>query len=533
MTDRRLRVLSGTGADVTADMASLIAVLDSARVTVRFGSKSTWQQQAMVIMLVDLLGRLLPCIDVIVDGGLAAAPELPPGADLLRDRIDQARRNGGLPRLDGSSTGAVVVLDVGCCDADQSADLHVDGHGWQSYLGTAPSRLADRPDSPTVVGPLAAACRAAVAVMARVLAPHSVAAARALEVTPEGCYSSALTYEYSTDPLDEPVVSSTNVDGWLVGAGSVGGAVAYTIAYTPGAHGELAIIDPQALEDHNPDRALLATASAAEAGEVKVAVAEAALAHHGGLTVHSFQGTVTAFHAQQERETAPPVVVAAVDSARSRRAVQDCLPLEVINAACHPNEIMVSGHRTDDGPCVCCLHMDDVLDAKHITWRLIADKTGLPREMVIGLVTNSVPLQETHIAGIERNMGLNAGSLRSYLGRTLLELWRGGLLYGVTPVTSATGAVVAVAAPYITALAGVLAAGELLKAGAGASASEYRLGPAGPASVYREDPAAGAALSMTSNPPRFRTSECLCRSPRRLRIMRQRYGLDVPAVATE
>lgn len=533
MTDRRLRVLIGSGTDVTADMASLIAALDSARVSVTVASELTWQQQAMVIMLVDLLGRLLPRIDVILDDGLAAAPELPPGADLLRDRIDQARRNGGLPRFDGSSAGAAVALVVGRSDGDQPADLHVDGHGWQSYLGTAPSRLSDRPDTPIVVGPLAAACRAAAAVMARVLAPYSVAAMRAVNATSEGCYSSALTYEHSTDPLNEPVVSSNKVNGWLVGAGSVGGAIAYAIAFTPGAHGELAIIDPQALEDHNTDRALLATAAAAETGEVKVAIAETALAHHRGLTVHPFRGTVTAFHAEQERETALPVVVAAVDSAQSRRAIQDCLPLEVINAACHPNEVMVSGHRTDDGPCVCCLHMDDILDATRITWRLIADKTALPREMVIHLVTNSVPLQEKHLAGIEKNMGLNPGSLRSYLGRTLLELWRGNLLYGVTPVTSATGAAVTVAAPYITALAGVLAAGELLKDGAGDSASEFRLGPAGPASVYREDPAAGAALSMTSNPPRFRTSECLCRSPRRLRIMRQRYELDNPAAVTE
>lgn len=524
MSDRRLRVLSGSGSGADADMSSLIGVLDSARITVRVPDEPTWQQQALLITLVDLLGRLLPRVAVIVDSALPAAPQLPPGPALLRGRVEDARAHGGLTTPEGDATGTTVIVQIGVDDLARPADLHTDGHGWQSYLGTEPSRLTDRAETSTVVGPLAAACRAAAAVMCRVLTTNSTAAAHAILATPPSCYSSALTYDWSPNPLEEPVMTSTAVRALLVGAGSVGGAAVYTLGYTPGIHGDLTVIDPQCLEDHNPDRALLATAAAAVAHRPKVDVAVDTLAHHERLVVIPHQGTVTGYHATLDRSTALPVVLAAVDSAHSRRAIQDCLPLEVINAACHPHEITVSGHCTDDGPCVCCLHMADVLNRDRVTARLIARKTGIPERAVFGLLAGSIPLTDTHIAGIEQNIGLAHGALAGYTGRTLLQLWREQLLYGVTPVTSDTGATVVVAAPYITALAGVLAAGELLKVG-NPSAAELRLGPTGHAIVYREDPAAGASYRMLSKPDRWPTSECLCRSARRLRIMRERYGL--------
>ena len=152
-----------------------------------------------------------------------------------------------------------------------------------------------------------------------------------------------------------------------------------------------------------------------------------------------------------------------MDSPDSRPAIQDCLPRDLLNAACHPTEVTVSAHRTGKGPCVCCLHMKDVLDGERIKARLIAAATGFPFEMVVGLMITSAPLTDQHLRGIERHNGLTHFALRDYAGSTLEELFDRRLMYGATPVQTGGGGIVAVAAPWVTALTGFLLAGEALK----------------------------------------------------------------------
>lgn len=521
MTDRRLRLIAAAEADATA----LAAVLDDARIRVLMPARPGWAHQVLLISLVDLLGRLFPRITVDLDGEPAAASVLPPGAALLRHRVDAALANGGLRQPEGPGADEEIVVHIGPAASSDRAVLHVDGRGWISYLGTSPSRLSDEPAPPVAVGPVVAACRAAAAVTSRVLAPISTAAARAVAATPDSCYSSALTYTVDTDPIVEPSVHASNIEAVLVGAGSVGGAAAYTLAFTPELSGRLTIVDPQQLEEHNPDRALLATAAAA-AGELrKVDVAVRALAHHEPrLIVSGHFGTITDYHGTLDRDDPLPLVLAAVDSAPARRAIQDCLPLEVVNAACHPQEFTVSGHRTDDGPCVCCLHMADVLDRNSVKVRVLAGDTGLNERMVTELLIRELPLADAHIAGIEKHRQVPAGSFARYRGATLEDLWRDQLLYGVTRVRTANGTTAAVAAPYLTALAGVLLAAEALKAAA-PEAAPYRLGRSGPAIRYIENPTAGPGHARLDNPERWPGSECLCRSARRLRLLRTRYAL--------
>jgi hypothetical protein len=291
----------------------------------------------------------------------------------------------------------------------------------------------------------------------------------------------------------------------------------------PGLHGRLVVVDPQTLEEHNPARALLATATAAAVGAGKAAAAAEALGHHDALEVTAVAATVTAWHATLPRQEPLPLMLVAVDSADARRAIQDCLPLNLLNAACHPLEITVSGHRTDDGPCVCCLHMEQVLDTQNVRKRLIARATGMPESQVNELMVRPVPLTAMHLRRIEQVRGLPAGALARYERQSLLELWRAELMYGAVPVTTAGGGTVAVAAPYVTALTGVLLAGEALKASSGVE-PRFRLGPGGLAIKYEEHVAGGPVNGLLTGPPRWPTSECLCRSTRRLRLTHQLYG---------
>jgi len=98
------------------------------------------------------------------------------------------------------------------------------------------------------------------------------------------------------------------------------------------------------------------------------------------------------------------------------------------------------------------------------------------------------------------------------------------ILYGETEVTTSSGTRVAVAAPFVTALAGVLLAGEAFKRMTPALRAGA-LGPRGAAIRYWENPYASHNGWLDKSVPR--SSVCLCRSVRRLRMMSNLYGLDL------
>lgn len=515
VTDPRLRVTQRGPAGEDA----IIAALDDATVRLLVqGDADRRDSQLTLLAMVDLLGRVFPRIDVI-GADTAAHPELPPGPPSLADRLTHARANGVDP-LDPSEQPTVTVA-IG--RVDDPADLYIDAAGWQSYLGTEPSRLDVAPDA-VAVGALAAACRGAAHAFAAVT--HSLFTAIA---PPAAVYSSALTWRHSPRPLDDPPTPTLGpLEAALVGAGSVGGSAVYTLARTPKLNGALDIIDPQTLEPGNFDRALLAGRLVAAGRPDKTAVAAAALEHLApALDVRPHHMTVGQFVASRPRETPLPLVLCAVDSARARRSLQDCLPLEVINAACWPQEIALSGHVTDNGPCVCCLHMRDLLDAEKIQAKLIAIATGMNFLDVVVMLAQRVPLHIHALRFIEIRTGRPDGSLAAYAGRPLIELWREQLLYGAATLRAADGTVAVVAAPWVTALAGILLAGEALKT-TSAQLAPWRLAPlaGSPAIKYSENPYNNPSDALLTRPERWEGDECLCRSPRRLELLRRRYGLQ-------
>lgn len=476
-----------------------------------------WRHQLLALALVDMLGRLFPRVDVDADADAAADPLLPPGPALLHERLEAVRRHGVDPEEPGKPE---LVVRVGPGEAD--ADFYVDAREWQSYVGTRPSQLPDDDGRAIAVGPLAAACRGAAQVFQRLLADLLP-----LTNVIESSYWSALTYEKGETPFVDPELPlPSHLDAVLVGAGSIGGAAAYLFAGTPGLDGELDIVDPQALEERNPDRALLATQAAAAAGEVKAELAAAVL-DHLPLVARPHRMTIAEFVAARPREQTLPLVLAAVDSVWARREIQDCLPLELINAACSPTAIAVSGHVTGDGPCVYCLHLQQVLDSEQILAKLIAAATGIPFLTVVPLMVDHVKLTDDHLRQIERNRQLPLGALQEHRGLEIDELYRVALLYGEVGIRTASGLEVAVAAVFVTALAGVVLAGEALKAGGGDEFAPYRLGARGQLGTkYEESLFHSPNTSFVSPARRYEGSECLCRSPRRLRIMRQRYRLE-------
>jgi hypothetical protein len=510
MSDPRVRFLAGVH---DAELAEIVRLLDTPTIHLT-GTVTEWRHQVLLYALVDLLGRVFPRLDIAIPYDVPVAAALPPGGRTVGQRLDTIRRRSPLqPQQPGERT-ITVHIGVG----GTGADFYADASEWKSYVGRNPSRLPP-PRLDIAVGPLAAACRAGARVFSSLLAP-------VLDVptSSSDTYISALTYRSGPDPIDDPdPVPPGILDAMLIGGGSVGGAAAYTFAHEPEVVGQLTVADPQRLEETNPYRSVLATATAATTYEAKVDEIKKALAHHHGLDVDAQPLTITDWEANNPAPKPLPLVLVAVDSLESRERVQDALPLQVVNAAVGPDLVAISGHRTGSGPCMCCLHMPEVLDGNSIKNRLIAHGTGFGERQINELRVRRAMLDDQHLRHIERHRGLARGALSHHAGTTLDDLYNAEILYGETRATSANGVAAAVAAPFVTAQAGVLLAGEALKRTAPAM-RPYALSPDGAGIQYRANPYAPEHGYVDGHIPR--AAICLCRSVRRLRAVADLYGLD-------
>lgn len=515
MTDPRVRFLSGVRDE---DVSAVLQLLDEPTVRIESDTADNWRTQVLLLALVDLLGRLFPRLDIAVDDAIPASPNLPPGGATLGERLAEVRQQSPLAPL----APGVADRTVHAGGGDRSAEIYVDGSGWQCYVGSRPSRLAP-PQIETAVGPLAAACHAAARLYASLLATVREHAPFADEM-----YLSLLTYEIGSDPLVEPEVAQVGpLNAFLVGAGSVGGAAAYVMKFEPVLAGTLAVLDGQSLDESNPYRAILAHPLDAAAKAPKVDAVATALTHHEHLRVLTFQQTLVEWEATQPSQQALPLLLVAVDSREERESIQDSLPLDVVNVAVGPELVAVSGHRTGSGPCMCCLHMPQTLDAAAIRNSLIAKATGIRQEQVNVLRVGAVRLQPPTLRAIEAHRRLPEGSLDRYAGATLDNLYNVELLYGEAVVQTGTGSRLAVAAPFVTALAGVLLAGECFKR-ATPDLLQYALSSVGRGVQYRENPFNPEFGCL--DPHIGRSPICLCRSIRRLRLTAEVYGLDVAAL---
>jgi len=519
MTDWRLRTIQRGDAGSEDEVLEILE--RPVRVVLPDGVP-TWRHQLLALTLVDLLGRLFPRIELVVDADAPADALLPPGAALLLDRLEQARAHGCCPQSPEGDPLATIRVGLG-----DGADVYVDGAGWQSYVGASPSQLPDR-GAMVPVGPLIAACRGASQIFQLALRHRLARAAFIIESS----YSSALTLEAGSGPIDEPdLPPPVEVVAVLVGAGSVGGATAYLFAHMPEFSGELDVVDDDCLRGHNPGRAILATKQLAAEEAAKVEVVESALAHQAGLDVRPHQKRFEDFVAERARDAQLPLVLSAVDSVASRREIQDAMPLDVIDAACGTEQVSCSVHLTDSGPCIYCLHVGAVLDSTRIKYRLISAATGMSEAAVAPLHVAQIPLTLQHVRSIEayrRELGesLSVGAFDDYIGKTLETLYREKLLYGEALIATAGGGQAAVAAPFVTALTGFILASEALKAGSADAYGPYRLGSPGALGImYREDPWRTPADRLITRPARWPTQECLCQSPLRLRLLRERYAL--------
>jgi hypothetical protein len=510
--DGRFRAL-----DRDFDAAAIDARLDQV-LRVRIApERAGWANQLLAICLVDLIGRLSPRIVLDCDPDLPVHEALPPGPEKLLDRLEEARLHALIePRQ--SDEEPVCTIAVG---GGREADLYADGWGWVSYLGTNPPEEIDT-EHGNPIGPLLAACRAAAAV-ARILLGDLVHAAP----LPAASYWSAATLEDASadSALAGPELSGLRLDALLMGAGSIGGAAVYALARVPELSGSLILLDPDELKDRNSRKALLARRADINSQARKVDVAAAEFGHLEQLETPAFEETLAHWVASRPADQSLPLTLCAVDSVDARRQLADHMPLHVVNAACGARHLTVSGHRTDDGPCVYCLYLPDRLDAEQTKRRMIVRETGFEPGYVDQLRNQKAQLSPLHLRQIEDHLHRPRGSLPRSPRMTLDELFDRHLLYAEAQLTDGQGRRGALTLPFAPALAGVLLAAEAIKRSLDPPRFDLALGPRSDSTEYSEDLFDGPG-GLRASYPRMEGSACLCRSKRRLQLMRDRYQLS-------
>jgi hypothetical protein len=514
MSDPRLRVIQrGDGSE-----EQVLSILERATIIVRLPpGQPSLSHQLLALCLVDLLTRVFARITVAVEPEARVDTRLPEGPELLAARFDALRANG-TPSVESGDSDIAIAIGPGL-----DGEIHLDGCGWQSYLGSEPSRLpVDDAEEAVPIGSLLAAARGAAHAFNLAMAPLG----RSLQL-PASLYSSVLDYRTSPDPLAMPRLPiSFQIEALQVGAGSLGGALDYALARCGSLTAGLEIIDPQRLEAENAYRAILAPRPVAEAQEEKAPLAAGVLTA-AGLNAVGRRTDVRGWLSAREPGKPLPLVLCAVDSAASRRQIQDCLPLELLNGACNETEATVSAHRTGAGPCVYCLHLPTAMERTAVKSRRIVKSTGIPYETVVALLTTRAPLEPDHLRFVERYAGLQPGGLEDYHGATLEQLYDREFRYGAVQVASGEGGIVSVASPWVTALAGFLLAAEALKHGGGEAYEPFHLGASGPIGVKLEEAVyASPEHVLLTRPERWPDGSCLCRSPRRRGLIVARYGLD-------
>jgi molybdopterin/thiamine biosynthesis adenylyltransferase len=355
-----------------------------------------------------------------------------------------------------------------------------------------------------IVGPLFAACFGASQVFL-----HSAQLVEAVYRPMPPFVFSALTYGHedvlvaTTGQLELPA-------SHLVGVGAVGSALVYTLGHTR-AKGLLDPIDDDFVDDTNLQRYILMRKSDVNAAKVDVAVE---CLRHTGIVVRPHPMTFKTFVAEHGSKI--DLLITPIDSEIGRRRLAAFLPRTVLNAATGHTKVTISSHGFADGKaCLGCLYLPEQNETT-VEQRLAADM-GLPVQEVEDHLADNAPANEDLVRRVERHRGLAPGKLSEWVGKRLQSLYQRAVC-GEAAIEVA-GATVVSPLSFISATAGVLLAGELLKL------ASPELRPYALNNYFRLDTLAKPNSSMLSVKPQEPSGRCICHDGDYVDVYREKYSL--------
>lgn len=337
-----------------------------------------------------------------------------------------------------------IARDLSLTVASGSTTIGLFARGWSG--GASATDLASS-ERQSVTGSLAAACLGAAAAFQPLVPARP---------RPDYAFSTWTCHRQTsirrTGPEQSPIDLGHLV---VVGAGAVGSALLACLDRI-GVRGRLDIVDPDRVDITNLNRYL--TLTIRDVGRSKAELWARRLARHRGATVVPHECTYEEFR----RRVRPPYQLVAIstDNAVSRQAVQRDLPRIVLNAATDAATVAVSAHRFDRSACLGCIYPVDQTDEARV--RDIAATTGLAPTEVRRLLQTSAPLDEGVLGTLSARLGRPVDHLTTWAGHPLDEVWARSLC-GRIRVPARNGSAEG-SASFVSALAGALLAGEVVKA---------------------------------------------------------------------
>ncbi len=521
--DGRLRFVQALRlADTGLSREELIRRLDETPIAVVVGKQTAGSlaTQTTALTAVNLLGRLFRPLIIVAPEDAYTHSRLPfiqgPFAVALAAFAGRVHPDVRAELRDDPPAGA-IVLHVS--DPDAVADpgrVHCAGAGWLSRVARHPlPPLFPRDENP--VGPLVAAALGVAELFKLVLGDVLSGVVPAEEVA-----FSSLTYrvgdlEVGDLEVGPPLMGGHLPESVLVGAGSIGSAFLWGLAHLPIVSGKLTIADPDRLKRHNLDRAILVLDGTAALEPEKAPWARDLIKSWlPKLDITPFSGTIRQYVNTLSPDYRLPLAISAVDSIESRRDIQDALPERILNASTGPTKVEVSRHDVlGEGPCLYCLYIPEVLERSPL--HIAMDRTGFEQRYVAELMVPDGKrlLSDGNVRGVERRNNLPPGTLKPYVGRRLPELLQDQIWYSQAPVSTESGRALVTTA-FVSALAGFLLLAEAIKEAEPALAS-YRL-----SRVYEQELLATPNEFIYPGEPDV-TGYCLCHSPLRRRLYRDKY----------
>jgi len=475
MDDPRLRLL---GAGEAADASRLLAALDTVRpiVTVSPGLPPTAAGAALT--LVALLSRLFPHVQV--DGSARAGPN-PWGIADVADAPDWFQ---GVRPVPTTAPGTDIRMSVGMPPGLHARDsvLGVGGGDWTVRLAREPQPL----DDPSCglqhgLGLHAAACLAVSELLKAALVPLGM---RALMLPSSGGASSGdplvwnlIDYRRAPAPLADGTEGRLpGLRVLLAGAGSVGTSVAGMLAFCPGLTGEVIVVDP---EDFDPARNPFRYPALAGGETGAKATWAARLLQDAGWEAEPGVGSIGIWNAAQPAPGFDGIVVSSVDDLTARFDVADVLAREVISAGVGGLAFHVQRERLGDRwACPYCEYVpaEPSLTQSHV----IAAQVGLPVERVIALQIPGAVLTTADLETCTAGGKISPETAARLVGHRLADLVAGAYAEAaIAPVSAQRDpgrpGTVAVAAPQVSWLTGVITAAELVKTAFGLPVLDRRV----------------------------------------------------------
>ena len=463
--------LSATSLLRGVDHARFRQLLLEQAVDICFDAESAESAEARTTLefAVELCSRLYPTLGI-----RQLATDRPQVRELVERLVSRARSINPEIAIGADRSLVRASLVVGKTPvADGGVAVYMGSDGWTASFSTTEPVGSGKTSNP--IGAAAAACLGAAAVFRRLFAVHLGGRQIEDETTNLDLrLMQRVPTAKSTDASPLPLEIDIG-ETFVVGIGAVGNAILWTLARTPGLRGRLQLIDHETLELGNVQRYVLTAAE--DVGATKVAVGERAFRDAGrtarGLEVHVRVATWRAFVSSRPDRRFDRVLLA-VDTAECRVEAQASLPRWIVNSWTQPANLGISRHFDFlSHPCVGCLYLP--LEQRKSADQLYAEALGAnsPQELMEIRVRlyDGAPVGQPFIERVASRLQVSVEPLLVFASQPISVFYTqavcGGLLLRLGGVTSAP-AEVEVPMAFQSALAGVLAAAELVADAAGA-----------------------------------------------------------------